>query len=65
MLSLSIGFLMVALAAAFVGFGSVASVGSVAFYTIAAAQIIFFAFMALSIMAFLAGTFYKREKAHV
>jgi uncharacterized membrane protein YtjA (UPF0391 family) len=55
MLRLAILFFVLALIAAFLGFGGVAS------YAWAGAKILFYTFLVLAVLAYLGGTFYQRR----
>jgi uncharacterized membrane protein YtjA (UPF0391 family) len=55
MLRLAVGFLLFALLAAFFGFGGVAE------YSFEGAQVLFFVFLALAILAFLGGSYRRRS----
>jgi uncharacterized membrane protein YtjA (UPF0391 family) len=57
MLRLAVGFLVLALLAAFLGFGGVAE------YSWEGAKILFFIFLALSVLAFLGGSYRRRYYA--
>jgi uncharacterized membrane protein YtjA (UPF0391 family) len=56
-LGLGIGFLVIALLAALVGFGGIASL------SFAGAKILFFVFLVLAVLAFLGGYFVHRRGA--
>jgi uncharacterized membrane protein YtjA (UPF0391 family) len=55
MLRLAIVFLVIALLAAFFGFGGVAS------YSWAGAKILFFIFLVLAVLSYLGGTYFQRR----
>ncbi|MEN6498100.1 MAG: DUF1328 domain-containing protein [Thermoguttaceae bacterium] len=56
MLRLAIAFLIVALLAAFLGFGGVAS------YSWAGAKILFAIFLILAVLSYLGGTYFQRRQ---
>jgi uncharacterized membrane protein YtjA (UPF0391 family) len=56
-LGLGVGFLVIALLAALIGFGGIASL------SFAGAKILFFVFLVLAVLAFAGGYFFHRHEA--